>query len=121
MGVSVENADYVDASTTCGHGRAREILSLEPLLGPLKKLKLKNRLGSDRRRQSARADPVGHRHPRPVREGRRRVLLQAVGRQEQEEGRPRLEGKTYDAMPDTAPTVPSRACRELPDAPGCRG
>ena len=31
---------------------------------------------------------LGHRHPRPVPLGRRRVLLQAVGWQEQEEGGP---------------------------------
>jgi protein gp37 len=43
MGVSVENADYVDRiddlRTTGAHVK---FLSLEPLLGPLKKLKLKN-------------------------------------------------------------------------------
>ena len=42
------------------------------------------------------------------------VLLQAVGRREQEEGRPHPRGRTWDEMPDTAPTVPVARVSRVP-------
>jgi protein gp37 len=85
MGVSVENANYVDRiddlRTT---GAAREVpLARAAPRAALKKLKLKDIdwviVGGESGPARARWTRVGDRTPRPVREGRRRVLLQAVG------------------------------------------
>jgi len=74
------------------------------------------------RGMKVREERVGHRHPRPVREGRRRVLLQAVGRKEQEEGRPRPRGKDLrrDARygADGSRRARIASCRTLPGRRG---
>ena len=89
MGVSVESGrqrSRIDQLRSTG---ARiKFLSLEPLLGPLESLDLLGHRGR-RVRPEGPSDRsgLGARPEGPVPEFRRPVLLQAVGRQEQEEGR----------------------------------
>ena len=105
-------------------------LSFEPLLGALGELDLDGidwvivggESGPGARPMD---DGLGDRHPRPVPARRRAVLLQAVGRDEQEEGRPparrphlgrdasRLNGKAQ-RRPLAAARLPPRR-REPPD------
>lgn len=112
MGVSVENADYVDRiddlRTTGAHVK---FLSLEPLLGPLKKLKLKNIdwviVGGE---SGHRARPMDPAWVTDIRDQCAKAdvaffFKQWGGKNKKKAGRV-LEGKTYDAMPETAPTVP---------------
>ena len=112
MGVSVENADYVDRiddlRTT---GAQVKFLSLEPLLGPLKKLKLKNIdwviVGGE---SGHRARPMDPAWVTDIRDQCAKAdvaffFKQWGGKNKKKAGRV-LEGKTYDAMPETAPTVP---------------
>ena len=95
MGVSVENADYVDRiddlRTT---GAAVKFLSLEPLLGPLPQLKLKN------------IDwvIVGGESGQCARAGVAFFFKQWGGKNKKKAGRV-LDGRTYDAMPETSPSV----------------
>jgi hypothetical protein len=123
MGVSVENANYVDRiddlRTT---GAAVKFLSLEPLLGPLPKLKLKGIdwviVGGE---SGPCARPMAPEWATDIRDqcakaGVAFFFKQWGGKNKKKAGRV-LEGKTYDAMPETAPTVPvaraSRAGRTL--------
>lgn len=112
MGVSVENADYVDRiddlRTT---GRHVKFLSLEPLLGPLKKLKLKNIdwviVGGESGHRARPMDPawVTDIRDQCAKAGVAFFFKQWGGKNKKKAGC-ELEGRTYDAMPDTAPTVP---------------
>ena len=112
MGVSVENADYVDRiddlRTTGAHVK---FLSLEPLLGPLKKLKLKNIdwviVGGESGHRARPMDPawVTDIRDQCAKAGVAFFFKQWGGKNKKKAGRV-LEGKTYDAMPETAPTVP---------------
>ena len=85
MGVSVENAKYARGSPTSGVLGAHRFLSLEPLLGPLRRT---STLGGihwvivgRRVRAEGPPDPqAGCSNPRPVRGGAGAVLLQAVGK-----------------------------------------
>ncbi len=113
MGVSVENANYVgridDLRTT---GAAVKFLSLEPLLGPLPKLKLKGIdwviVGGE---SGSCARPMAPEWATDIRDqcakaGVAFFFKQWGGKNKKKAGRV-LEGKTYDAMPETAPTVPA--------------
>ena len=94
LGTSIESALYAGrAETLRAAPAAVRFLSLEPLLGPLPDLDLSgNWLGHRRRRvgtgSSADGSRVGEGHPGHVHFARGAVLLQAVGRYEQEARRP---------------------------------
>ncbi|HXJ21098.1 MAG TPA: phage Gp37/Gp68 family protein [Polyangia bacterium] len=124
MGVSVENADYVDRiddlRTT---GAAVKFVSLEPLLGPLPHLKLKSIdwviVGGESGHRARPMDPawVTNIRDQCAREGVAFFFKQWGGKNKKKAGRV-LEGRTYDAMPDTAPSAAvasaPRAQRSLP-------
>jgi protein gp37 len=111
MGVSVESLSYVDRiddlRTT---GAAVKFLSLEPLLGPLPKLKLKGItwviVGGE---SGPRARPMAPDWATDIRDqcakaGVAFFFKQWGGKNKKQAGRV-LEGRIYDAMPETAPTV----------------
>lgn len=124
MGVSVENDDYVDRiddlRTT---GAAVKFLSIEPLLGPLPQLKLKNIdwviVGGESGHRARPMDPawVTNIRDQCVRAGVAFFFKQWGGKNKKKAGRV-LDGRTYDAMPETAPSVAvaraPRAQRSLP-------
>src|SRR5438477_3960735 len=124
MGVSVENADYVDRiddlRTT---GAAVKFLSIEPLLGPLPQLKLKNIdwviVGGESGHRARPMDPawVTNIRDQCSRAGVAFFFKQWGGKNKKKAGRI-LDGRTYDAMPETAPSVAvasaPRAQRSLP-------
>lgn len=112
MGVSVENANYVDRidhlRTT---GAAVKFLSLEPLLGPLPKLKLKGIdwviVGGE---SGPCARPMAPEWVTDIRDqcakaGVAFFFKQWGGKNKKKAGRV-LDGKTYDAMPEVSPTLP---------------
>lgn len=124
MGVSVENADYVaridDLRLTGAHVK---FLSLEPLLGPLPKLKLKNIdwviVGGE---SGHRARPMSPAWVTDIRDQCARAgvaffFKQWGGKNKKKAGRV-LEGRTYDAMPQGARSASvargPRAVRSLP-------
>jgi protein gp37 len=108
MGVSVENADYVDRIDDLRTTGARvKFLSLEPLLGPLQKLKLKNIdwviVGGE---SGHRARPMERAWVTDIRDQCARACVafffkQWGGTNKKKAGRA-LDGRTYDEMP-TAP------------------
>lgn len=112
MGVSVENADYVDRIDDLRTTGARvKFLSLEPLLGPLPKLKLKNIdwaiVGGE---SGPRARPMNPAWVTDIRDqcakaGVAFFFKQWGGKNKKKAGRV-LDGETYDAMPDTGSTAP---------------
>jgi protein gp37 len=124
MGVSVENADYVDRIDDLRATRAAvKFLSLEPLLGPLPQLKLKNIdwviVGGE---SGHRARPMDPAWVTDIRDQCARAAVafffkQWGGKNKKKAGRV-LEGRTYDAMPETVPSVAvasaPRALRSLP-------
>ncbi len=124
MGVSVENADHVgridDLRTT---GAAVKFLSLEPLLGPLPQLKLKNIdwviVGGESGHRARPMDPawVTNIRDQCARTGVAFFFKQWGGKNKKKAGRV-LEGRTYDGMPEPAPSVAAasrpRAQRFLP-------
>ena len=115
-GVSVENKKH--GLPRIDHLRqapaAVRFLSIEPLLEDLGPINLEgiswvHRGRRKRSRCQADGGRVGVVAPRSVPPGRCAVLLQAMGRLEQEGGGPHLEGRTYDEMPPrTSNPVPGR-------------
>ena len=123
MGVSVENADYVDRIDDLRTTGARvKFLSLEPLLGPLTKLKLKNIdwviVGGE---SGHRARPMDPAWVTDIRDqcARARVAFffkQWGGKNKKKAGR-LLDGRTWDAMPTAPESTRSALCtrtRALP-------
>ena len=123
MGVSVESADYVhridDLRKTGAHVK---FLSLEPLLGPLPRLKLEDIdwviVGGE---SGHRARPMAPAWVTDIRDQCARAgvaffFKQWGGKNKKKAGRI-LDGRTYDTMPET-PTVPvkraPRSQRALP-------
>lgn len=108
MGVSIENADYVDRIDDLrGTGAHIKFLSLEPLLGPLPKLKLRNMdwviVGGE---SGPGARPMDPAWVIDIRDQCRSAgvaffFKQWGGKNKKKAGR-RLEGRTWDEMP-TAP------------------
>jgi protein gp37 len=124
MGVSVENANYVDRIDDLrATGAHVKFLSLEPLLGPLPKLKLKNIdwviVGGESGHRARPMDPAWAIDIRDqcARAGVAFFFKQWGGKNKKKAGRT-LDGRTYDEMPETAPSVPvaraPRATRSLP-------
>jgi protein gp37 len=112
MGVSVENTNYVDRiddlRTT---GATVKFLSLEPLLGPLPNLNLEGIdwviVGGE---SGPCARPMAPDWATDIRDQCKKAgvaffFKQWGGKNKKKAGRV-LEGKTYDAMPRTAPLVP---------------
>jgi protein gp37 len=124
MGVSVENADYLDRIDHLRTTSANvKFLSLEPLLGPLQKLRLRNIdwviVGGE---SGHRARPMNPEWVTDIRDQCARAgvaffFKQWGGKNKKKAGRV-LDGRTYDEMPETAPAVPVgralRAHRSLP-------
>lgn len=121
MGVSVENAEYVDRiddlRTT---GAQVKFLSLEPLLGPLKKLKLKNIdwviVGGE---SGHRARPIDPAWVIDIRDQCAKASVafffkQWGGKNKKKAGRV-LEGRTHGAMP-TPPKVTTSSRASKPRA-----
>lgn len=114
MGVSVENADYVDRiddlRTTGAHVK---FLSLEPLLGPLKSLELKNIdwviVGGESGHRARPMDPawVTDIRDQCATVGVAFFFKQWGGKNKKKAGR-LLDGRTWDAMP-TPPASTRRA------------
>jgi protein gp37 len=113
MGVSVENATYLnridDLRST---GAAVKFLSLEPLLGPLPKLKLRGVdwviVGGE---SGPSARPMAPEWATDIRDqcakaGVAFFFKQWGGRNKKKAGRV-LDGKTYGEMPEAAPVVPA--------------
>lgn len=108
MGVSVENASYVDRIDDLrSAGAALKFLSLEPLLGPLPKLKLKGIdwviVGGE---SGPCARPMAPEWATDLRDqcakaGVAFFFKQWGGKNKKKAGRV-LDGRTYDAMPETA-------------------
>ena len=90
MGVSVENQQYLSRIDHLRRTNAQvKFLSIEPLLGPLGKVNLRGIDwvivgGESGPRRAANEARLGNSHPRPMHGGRRRVLLQTVGRRPEE-------------------------------------
>jgi protein gp37 len=124
MGVSVENAEYVDRIDDLRKtGAAVKFLSLEPLLGPLPKLKLKEIdwviVGGE---SGPRARPIDPAWVTDIRDqcaglGVAFFFKQWGGKNKKKAGR-LLNGRTHDAMPETIPLARAarvtRATRYLP-------
>jgi protein gp37 len=124
QGVSVENESYVDRIDALRSTSAYvKFLSLEPLLGPLPRLKLHDIdwviVGGE---SGPRARPMDAAWVTDIRDqcARARVAFffkQWGGKDKRKAGRV-LEGRTYDAMPETPPLPPvmrsPRAARSLP-------
>ncbi|MDP3273822.1 MAG: phage Gp37/Gp68 family protein [Deltaproteobacteria bacterium] len=115
MGVSVENTDHVDRIDHLRTTGARvKFLSLEPLLGPLEKLKLKNIdwviVGGESGHRARPMDPAWASDIRDqcAKAGVAFFFKQWGGKNKKKAGRV-LDGRTWDAMP----TVPesTRAAR----------
>jgi protein gp37 len=108
MGVSVENADYLDRIDDLRAAAAYvKFLSLEPLLGPLPKLKLKNIdwviVGGE---SGQRARPIDPKWVTDIRDQCAHAdvaffFKQWGGKNKRKAGR-LLEGRTYDEMPTQA-------------------
>jgi protein gp37 len=123
MGVSVENADYVDRIDDLrGTGAQVKFLSLEPLLGPLEKLNLRGIdwviAGGESGPRSRLMDPAW---VRDVRDQCRRAdvaffFKQWGGKNKKKAGRV-LDGRTWDEMPAGRMRTAFGACsrsRSLP-------
>ena len=114
LGVSVENADYVDRIDHLRRTPAAvKFLSLEPLLGPLDGLNLKGidwAIAGGESGPGARPMPsrVGPLDPRSVCRGQGRVSLQAMGRCEQEAYRPRARRQNVGSASETVCRSPRR-------------
>lgn len=118
MGVSVENADYVDRIDHLRTTGARvKFLSLEPLLGPLKALNLNGIdwviVGGESGHGARPMDPawVTDIRDQCAAAGVAFFFKQWGGLNKKKAGRV-LEGRTYDAMPDGAARAAERALRD---------
>lgn len=110
MGVSVENADYINRIDKLRTTGARvKFLSLEPLLGPLRKLKLENIdwviVGGESGHRARPMDPAWVTDIRDEckRAGVAFFFKQWGGKNKKKAGRI-LDGRTHDEMPVSAPT-----------------
>jgi len=115
MGVSVENSDYVDRIDDLrSTGAHVKFLSLEPLLGPLPKLKLRGIdwviVGGESGPRSRPMDPawVIDIRDQCSRAGVAFFFKQWGGKNKKKAGRV-LEGRTWDEMPNVP--EPARAAR----------
>jgi protein gp37 len=111
MGVSVEDADYVDRIDDLRTvGAAVKFLSIEPLLGPLPQLKLRNIdwviVGGESGHRARPMDPVWVMNIRDqcAQAGVAFFFKQWGGKNKKKAGRI-LDGRTYDAMPVTASSL----------------
>jgi protein gp37 len=109
MGVSVENAGYVDRIDDLrATGAAVKFLSIEPLLGPMPQLELKDIdwviVGGESGHRARPMDPawVTDIRDQCARAGVAFFFKQWGGKNKKKAGR-LLDGRTYDAMPETAP------------------
>ena len=123
MGVSVENATYVDRIDDLRKTGARvKFLSLEPLLGPLPNLKLRNIdwviVGGE---SGSRARPMDAAWVTDIRDQCLRAgvaffFKQWGGKNKKKAGRV-LEGRTYDEMPSGTALPVARAPRAIRSLP----
>lgn len=123
QGVSVENADYIDRIDYLRMTGARvKFLSLEPLLGPLKRLKLKGIhwviVGGESGPRARSMDPawVTDIRDQCAKANIAFFFKQWGGKNKKRTGRI-LDGKTHSEMPETTLILPrrmSRAQRSLP-------
>ncbi|MGA1997713.1 MAG: phage Gp37/Gp68 family protein [Bryobacteraceae bacterium] len=111
MGVSVENEDYLDRVDHLRRTGAHvKFLSLEPLLGPLRKLKLRGIdwviVGGESGPRARPVDPawVADIRDRCVSAGVAFFFKQWGGVQKKRTGR-ELEGRTWDEMPEALVTL----------------
>jgi protein gp37 len=111
MGVSVENEDYLDRIDHLRRtGSCVKFLSLEPLLGPLRKLKLRGIdwviVGGESGPGARPVDPVWVKDIRDqcVSAGVAFFFKQWGGVQKKRTGR-ELEGRTWDEMPEALVTL----------------
>jgi protein gp37 len=119
MGVSVENADFIDRINDLRETRARvKFLSLEPLLGPLAKLNLRGIdwviVGGE---SGPRARTMDAAWVTDIRDQCRRARVafffkQWGGKNKKKAGRI-LDGRTWDEMPNVEATATVRS-RSLP-------